>query len=304
MTLSPTHSPNKRYSVRHLTRYRYSQNVSLSQHFLHLLPRGTASQRVERADLKIEPVPATRRDAVDYFGNPTCLVSLDEEHLETVLLAESQISLQHSKPPAAKDTPPWEEIAKTVRESRSKDLLFVYQYCFASPKTKAGPDALALGQTFFAPGTPILEGAMALMDHIFTQYTYDPEATDVSTPVDDVMRIKGGVCQDFAHLQLACLRALGLPARYVSGYLLTHPPEGQERLQGADASHAWLSIWTGEDGWVDLDPTNNLIPGDEHITLAWGRDYGDVSPINGITFGGGAHQIDVEVDVLPMDDAL
>lgn len=304
MTAAPTHSANKRYSVRHLTRYRYSQNVSLSQHFLHLLPRETTSQRVDTADLTIEPAPATRRDEVDYFGNPTCLVSLDEEHLETVLLAESQVSLRRSQPPKPKDTPGWEEIKKTVREGRSKDLLFVYQYCFASPQTKAGPGALALGQKFFTPGIPILEGAMALMDHIFTHYKYDPEATDVSTPVDEVMRIKGGVCQDFAHLQLACMRALGLPARYVSGYLLTHPPEGQERLQGADASHAWLSIWTGEHGWVDLDPTNNLIPGDEHITLAWGRDYGDVSPINGVTFGGGAHQIDVEVDVLPIENAI
>lgn len=300
MTSAQAVETSKRYSVRHLTRYRYSQNVSLSQHFLHLLPRATATQRVETAALNVEPAPATRRDTVDYFGNPTCLISLDEEHIETVLLAQSQISLQRAAPPDPADTAAWEKVRKRVHEGRSKDLLFVHQYCFQSPQTKAGLAAFTLGQQFFEPGMPILEGSMALMDHIFSTYKYDPEATDVSTPVDEVIRIKGGVCQDFAHLQLACLRAIGLPARYVSGYLLTHPPEGQERLQGADASHAWLSIWTGEHGWVDLDPTNNLIPGDEHITLAWGRDYGDVSPINGVTFGGGAHSIDVEVDVIPL----
>lgn len=290
----------KRYDVRHLTRYRYSQNVSLSQHFLHLAPRETPTQTVETSHLEVEPAPATRRDTQDYFGNGTCLISLDEEHLETVILAQSKVTLRPTIAPAASDTKSWETVRDHLRASKDRGDLFIHQYCFTSPQTIAGPAALALAQQFFPKGRPILEGAMALMDHIHTQYAYDPEATDVSTPVDDVLRIKGGVCQDFAHLQIACLRALGLPARYVSGYLLTHPPEGQKRMQGADASHAWLSIWVGDDGWIDLDPTNNLIPSDEHITLAWGRDYADVSPINGITFGGGAHEIDVEVDVIPI----
>lgn len=289
----------KRYHVKHLTRYRYTQNVSLSQHFLHLLPRNTASQNVHDPSLTIDPLPATRRDGTDYFGNATCLISLDEEHMETTLLAQSQITLERGSPPPANETPAWDTIAQSLQEDMTPAGLFTYQYCFTSPQTIAGPAALALGRQFFTPGRPILEAAAALMDYIFTQYSYDPEATTVTTPVDEVMRIQGGVCQDFAHLQIACMRALGLPARYVSGYLLTHPPEGKERLQGADASHAWLSVWTGDSGWVDLDPTNNLIPGDEHITLAWGRDYGDISPINGVTFGGGAHDIDVEVDVIP-----
>jgi len=289
---------SKRYQVRHLTRYRYSQNVSLSQHFLHLTPRNTLSQTVEASRIDIEPIPATRRESIDYFGNATCLISIDEEHLETAVNAESHITVTATQPPDATKTPAWEEVVGAIRNAKTQDALFINQYCYSSPQT-ASQAAIQIAKEFFKPGTPVLEGALALVDHIYRNFLYDPEATTVSTPVDEVIRIKGGVCQDFAHLALACLRALQLPARYVSGYLLTHPPEGQPRMQGADASHAWLSLWAGQTGWIDLDPTNNLIPGDEHITLAWGRDYHDVSPINGVTFGGGDHEVDVEVDVIP-----
>ncbi|MEM6681545.1 MAG: transglutaminase family protein [Pseudomonadota bacterium] len=289
----------KRYKVEHLTRYRYSQNVSLSQHFLHLMPRNTPSQHVESSRISVEPLPATRRENNDYFGNATCLISIDEEHTETQVFAQSEVAVARQPPPEPDATPVWEDVAADINAARSKDALFIQQYCYSSPQTQSDK-ARSLAQRFFKPGVPILQAALALIDHIYRSYNYDPEATTIATPVDEVMRIKSGVCQDFAHLALAALRSVRLPARYVSGYLLTHPPEGQQRLQGADASHAWLSIWAGAHGWIDLDPTNNIIPSDEHITVAWGRDYGDVSPINGVTFGGGEHDVDVEVDVLPL----
>lgn len=296
----PSPGSVKRYSVRHKTTYRYALPVSLSQHFMHLSPRATPAQLVETRALNIDPRPATWREARDYFGNLTTLASLDEEHLKTVITATSRLTVQAPFTPLPERTPAWETVIERTRENLSDEGLFIRQFCYRSPRIQPGPALLEMAKTFFAPGTPVLQGATRLMQHIFETFTYDGAATDVDTPVDEVLQLKRGVCQDFAHIQIACLRALGLPARYVSGYLLTHPPQGQERLQGADASHAWLSVWIGEDGWVDLDPTNNLIVQDEHVTLAWGRDYGDVSPINGMTFGGGNHKVDVEVDVLPL----
>lgn len=290
----------RRYSVRHQTTYKYSLPVSLSQHFMHLTPRSTPTQLVETSALQTDPAPATWREARDYFGNVTTLASLDEEHFKTTITATSRVTVEPLKVAKPDETPSWEAVLKALQEDISSEGLFVRQFCYRSPRIQPGPALLEMARQFFPPGTPVLKGACALMEHIFSTFTYDGAATDVDTPVDEVLTLRRGVCQDFAHLQIACLRAIGLPARYVSGYLLTHPPEGQERLQGADASHAWLSIWIGEDGWVDLDPTNNAIVQDEHVTLAWGRDYGDVSPINGVTFGGGKHGVDVEVDVIPL----
>ncbi|MEO0411079.1 MAG: transglutaminase family protein [Pseudomonadota bacterium] len=290
----------RRYSVRHQTTYKYSLPVSLSQHFMHLTPRSTATQLVESTTLLTDPAPATWREARDYFGNVTTLASLDEEHFKTTITATSRVTVEPLKVSKPGDTPSWEAVIDALHKDISSEALFVRQFYYRSPRIQPGPELLEIAKRFFPPGTPVLQGACALMEHIFSTFTYDGTATDVDTPVDDVLTLKRGVCQDFAHLQIACLRAVGLPARYVSGYLLTHPPEGQERLQGADASHAWLSVWIGEDGWVDLDPTNNVIVQDEHVTLAWGRDYGDVSPINGVTFGGGEHGVDVEVDVIPL----
>ncbi|MGE4221574.1 MAG: transglutaminase family protein, partial [Alphaproteobacteria bacterium] len=186
------------------------------------------------------------------------------------------------------------------------DSLAAYEFSFDSPFTATDADLEALVVPSFQPGRPILEAALDLTARIYREFAYDPTATTLATPVAEVVRMRRGVCQDFAHLQLACLRRIGLPARYVSGYLLTYPPPGGQKLIGADASHAWLSIWCPGSGWVDLDPTNNKIPRDEHITLAWGRDYGDVSPIRGVIVGGAAQSMEVAVDVNPVDsiDAL
>ncbi|MEM7568621.1 MAG: transglutaminase family protein [Pseudomonadota bacterium] len=291
----------RRYNVRHKTLYTYSLPVSLSQHFLHLTPRDTPCQQVEKVHLATDPAPATWREATDYFGNQTILASLDEEHVKTSITADSVIIVTAPSLPDPASTTPWESVCDDLKKDTSEEGLFVRQFCYRSPRIQPGMNVLDMAKAFFQPETPILEGAAGLMEHIYKSFSYDPEATHVDTPVDDVLRLKRGVCQDFAHIQIACLRALGIPARYVSGYLLTHPPEGEEKLQGADASHAWVSVWAGDDGWVDMDPTNNLFTKDEHVTLAWGRDYGDVSPINGVTFGGGRHNVAVEVDVLPID---
>ena len=168
---------------------------------------------------------------------------------------------------------------------------------FDSPYVVGNDDIHEYALQSFTPGRPILAATMDLTSRIFREFQYRGGVSDVSTPVSDVFAMRQGVCQDFAHLEIACLRSLGLAARYVSGYLLTRPPEGKEKLVGSDASHAWVSVFAGDAGWVDFDPTNNVIPGVEHITFAWGRDYGDVSPINGFIVGGGAHQVSVAVDV-------
>ena len=195
----------------------------------------------------------------------------------------------------------WERVKAVLSESREPEALEADQFAFDSPFTFSN-EAFDYARQSFQSGRPILEAAIDLTSRIFNDFKYEGGVTDIHTPVDKVFADRRGVCQDFAHLQIACLRALGLPARYVSGYLRTHPPEGQERRIGADASHAWLAIWVPEAGWIDLDPTNDMIPRDEHITIAWGRDYGDVSPINGMMIGGGDQRVEVAVDVRPLSE--
>ncbi len=291
-----------KYDVSHVTDYVYSQPVSISHHLLHMTPRPCAHQVAHRSTLVVEPAPAVSADGVDYFGNPTTFMIVQTSHEALTVRARSLIDVETAPPPEPGATAPWDRIPDQIRADSSKPMLDVAQYLYASPFTSAGEEVHAYARSSFSPGRPMLEAALDLTSRIFRDFAYDGSATDVSTPVDEVMRLKRGVCQDFAHLQIACLRRQGLPARYVSGYLLTHPPEGQERLVGADASHAWLSVWCPGHGWVDLDPTNDLIPRDEHITLAWGRDYGDVSPVNGVMVGGGEHQVNVAVDVRPIED--
>lgn len=291
-----------RYDVSHVTEFVYSQPVSISHHLLHLTPRLCDHQETHRSALVIEPPPAVSEVGVDYFGNPTTFVIVQKPHETLTIHAKSTIDVETAAPPQPSGTMPWDQIADQLRADTSKPMLDIAQFLFDSPFTSAGDDVHAYARASFPPGRPVLEAARELTSRIFQDFTYDGSATDVSTPVDEVMRLKRGVCQDFAHLEIACLRKLGLPVRYVSGYLLTHPPEGQARLVGADASHAWLSIWCPGHGWVDLDPTNDLIPGDEHITLAWARDYSDVSPVNGVMVGGGEHEVNVAVDVQLLED--
>ena len=287
------------YDISHRTTYRYSVPVALAQHVLHLLPRGGPSQRPIRGAIAVSPTLAEQRTGQDYFGNPVSYLSIETPHDELIIHARSQVDVARPAPPDPPSTMSWDQVARHQTGDLSPNGIAAMDFRFPSPQTTWTSDLAGFARDSFAPGRPILDAALDLTRRIFEGFKYDPTATTVTTPVDEAFRLRRGVCQDFAHVEIACLRALGLSARYVSGYLLTHPPPGQEKLVGADASHAWLAVWCPGHGWVDLDPTNNLMVGDEHITLAWGRDYGDVSPINGAIFGGGDHSVDVAVDVAP-----
>jgi len=288
------------YEVSHRTVYRYSSPVVQSQHVVHMSPRQVDRQRVKGHTLVIEPVPTLKTERLDYFGNRTVMFDIEQDHKELVVHARSTIKV--TAPPAIDIavTTPWDELAARVCDPRGGTDLEVLRYAWASKHTRATHDVAAFVQRSFPAGRPVLLGAWDLVERIYREFTFDPTATDISTPVTRVLQQRRGVCQDFSHLALACLRTLRLPARYVSGYILTHPPAGMPRLAGADASHAWISVWSPEFGWVDFDPTNGLLPKDEHITIAYGRDYDDVSPIGGILLGGSEHSVQVGVDVIPV----
>ncbi len=289
--------------VRHRTDYRYSQLVSISHHLLHLEPRDTAHQQLERFELLIEPDPGFENRGIDAFGNPTRTITLDRSHAALVIEARSRVRLRRREMPPPLATPPWEEAAGVRLAAPDDDALEASRYAFASPFVDLDDGIEAYARQSFLAGRPILDAALDLNGRIFREFAFDPAATSLATPVAEVLSTRRGVCQDFSHLMIACLRSLGLPARYQSGYLLTRPPEGGERLVGADASHAWVALWVPRHGWVELDPTNDCVAMQEHVTLAWGRDYGDVSPISGIVYGGGAHDLSVAVDVAPFATA-
>lgn len=286
------------YDISHRTVFSYAADAALSQHLLHLAPRLCTHQVCHNHALFVEPAPKLTRTDKDFFGNPTTYMTVEEPHKKLSIVSSAKVAILTAAAPVAGETIAWDHMARTLAERTDRDSLYAFQFVFDSPFTKSA-EAAGYAEPSFPPGRPILEGAVELMSRINADFTYEGGVTDIHTPVDQVLTDRHGVCQDFAHLQIACLRSLGLPVRYVSGYLLTHPPEGEEKKVGADASHAWLAVWIPDHGWVDLDPTNNMIPSNEHITVAWGRDYGDVSPINGMVLGGGEHEIDVAVDVRP-----
>jgi transglutaminase-like putative cysteine protease len=285
------------FSVRHRTTYRYLQEVSHSHHLLHLEPRFTPGQAVGTARIDVHPQPAQRVRRADAFGNWVEWLALDEPHTVLEISAESRVTTQ--KPLDAGPDLPWEIARAALEKPQNPDAVEAVQYLFDSPHIWFTADLAHYARKSFVPGAGLRAAAMDLMGRVHKDFRYDTTVTDVSTPVDRVFEIKAGVCQDLAHLMIAALRAIGLPARYVSGYLLTEPPPGQPRLLGADASHAWLALFSPGTGWFDLDPTNDLVPGEGHVTVGWGRDYGDVAPINGIVNGGGEHLIEVAVDVIP-----
>ncbi|MCK6390313.1 MAG: transglutaminase family protein [Azonexus sp.] len=298
-----------RYHVLHETAYDYGSAVSLSQQQLHLSPRSLPWQEVHSQQVDIEPTPTWRRDGEDAFGNPVSWVAFHAPHER--LLIRSSMNISVVPHPADEAlllaSLPWEKVRErlaydaTVPEPEDLDAA---RFLFESPHVRIKHELADYAADCFPPGTPVLEGTRCLMAKIFDEFEFDPEATTVSTPVLEVLENKRGVCQDFAHLMIACLRALGLAARYVSGYLLTRPPPGKPRLIGADASHAWVSVYAPGSGdhWVDFDPTNNLLPDTEHITLAVGRDFSDISPLRGIILGGGSAEPEVAVTVVPLDE--
>jgi transglutaminase-like putative cysteine protease len=287
------------FEVNHKTVYHYTAPVAQAHHLVHLAPRPHPRQRVIRHTLLVEPTPASRNDFVDYFGNPAATVAIESSHSELLIHSRSVIEVAPPEPVNLNASEPWDRIAAQLAPANKPYDMQVVQYLIPSHFTDINEELIEFARPFFKPGRPVLECARAVMDRIHTEFAYDNAATDVATTIADLLKIRRGVCQDFAHLLIGALRAFCLPARYVSGYLLTRPPAGRERLAGADASHAWVSVWSPGIGWVDFDPTNNVISGEEHITIAYGRDFQDVSPVTGVLLGGGAHQVEVAVDVVP-----
>ena len=289
------------FQVRHRTTYRYLQDVSHSWHLAHLRLRTTPAQTVHDSIVTFSLEPASRVERNDYFGNPCEWFSLDQPHTQLEVIAQSHVTVEPRPERTSRDSLTWEEVRRLLENPIDEEARDAVQFMFDSPLTSFESDIAGYTAVSFPPGRPLLTGAMELMNRIHKDFRYDTTVTDASTPVDRVFEIRAGVCQDLAHMGIAAMRSLGLPARYVSGYLLTQPPPGQPRLLGADASHAWFSVWSPPFGWVDLDPTNNVLVSETHVTSSWGRDYGDVAPVAGIILGGHDHVVDVGVDVIPVD---
>ncbi|MCY7263717.1 transglutaminase family protein [Pseudomonas protegens] len=293
-----------RYQIFHDTHYRYDSPVSLAQQLAHLWPRVCAWQQCSERQLLISPEPTSRRDEQDVFGNPLTRLAFERPHDELQVNAQLSVEVLDRPRLDFAASMAW-DVARGALTYSGRPLpvalLEASRYGFESPYVHLKQRFVEFSASCFAPGRPLLQGVQALMEKIFSEFTFDAEATQVATPLVEVLERRRGVCQDFAHLMLACLRSRGLAARYISGYLLTQPPPGQPRLIGADASHAWISVFCPVLGWVDFDPTNNVQPALEHITLAWGRDFSDVSPLRGVILGGGSHDPEVRVTVMPLE---
>lgn len=294
------------YRLSHTTTYEYGGAASLSQHVLRLRPRDLPRQRCLRHELLIDPPPEVLCDHLDYFGNTMTFATIDVSHRRLVIGSRSEVNVQTPEIPPPAETPAWELIRDFALEPNPEEFLTIQEFLYGSPLIGKLPEFREYAEESFPEGRPVLEAVLDLTARMHADFKFDPEATTVATPLLQVFQTRRGVCQDFAQLEIAFLRGMGVSARYVSGYLETEPPAGKPRLEGADASHAWVSFHCPGVGWIDVDPTNNLLVGNRHITLAWGRDYSDVSPIRGIIVGSGEHSLDVAVDVIPLteDSAL
>jgi transglutaminase-like putative cysteine protease len=295
-----------KYRIIHKTWYAYSDITPICHNLVHLAPRTTLQQRCLGYRLKVDPSPAFLNYHDDYFGNRTEYFSIESGHRKLEIIAESTVDISPITASASSDSPAWEscvlerESADAEGDTRGAIDPVLWQLTFPSPRVPFLPELREYAAPSFAPHRPIVAALADLAARIHHDFKFDGRATTVDTPLADVLRLRRGVCQDFAHLAVGCLRTLGLAGRYTSGYLRTAPPPGKARLLGADASHAWCACWCGPLGWIDIDPTNNCFASDSHVTIAWGRDYGDVCPIQGVFVGGGEHRIGVSVDVVPV----
>jgi transglutaminase-like putative cysteine protease len=291
------------YDVRQVTTYSYAVPVASASHVLRLVPVDRPGQRVLSVALEIEPESAERSDTHDFFGNGLTRVALYTRHDELVLRTTARVDVTARVLPSPEATPNWEAVRELAWDSADVSATAPAHFLFPSRRVPMVAEITAYAAESFAPGRPILAAGLDLTRRIYADFTYDAETTDVSTPVTEAFAQKSGVCQDFTEVMIAGLRGLGLAAGYVSGFLRTKPPPGRPRLEGADAMHAWVSLWCGPDlGWVGLDPTNAMLAASDHIVLAIGRDYADAAPVDGIIVVAGDHDVDVEVDVVPVDE--
>jgi transglutaminase-like putative cysteine protease len=289
------------YRIVHKTTYEYTQPVSFGTHVAYLIPRSQPHHSCTSHQLVITPAPDSQRERVDYFGNSFAFFTISEPHEELIIEARSLVVVDGPSVTWPEHSPSWDDVARSLPSDLSPAALDAYQFVFESPRIRPGAAFAAYASPSFPAGRPLTDALLDLTARIHKDFRFDSKATTVRTSPEEVLRSKRGVCQDFAHLQAACLRSLGLAAMYVSGYIRTYPPPGRPRLVGADASHAWVSVYCPGAGWLDVDPTNNLIPSVSHVKLAWGRDYGDVSPVRGVILGGRDHKLEVGVDMEPLE---
>ncbi len=293
--------PCRRYRVVHETSYAYQSTVTLSQQYVHMTPRSFAYQQTESHQIWSDPAEENGVEGKDYFGNSTKHIAITHPHNRLSVHAESTVVLtaRHDLE-QIKGALPWEVLRDAMPLDQRPAALEACRYLYASPHVTCSAELADYARISYTQGRPLLDAALDLTHRIFDDFEFDDTATEISTPLEQVLEGRRGVCQDFAHLMIGCLRSLGLPIRYVSGYILTHPPEGQARLIGADASHAWVSVYCPSLGWVDFDPTNRCLVQCDHITLGWGRDFSDVTPMRGIVLGGGEQALEVQVTVTPL----
>ena len=290
------------YDIRHVTSYSYESPVSFARCSLRLEPRNGDGQQLLSHTIDIRPRPADRSIRRDFYGTPTESVLIETAHRHLRIDSRSRVAVERRPPDRMAGSPPWEQVRDLAFAAASLGPSSPVGYVFASALVPMLQPVTAYAASSFPPGDGILAGAADLMRRIRNEFRYDSKATVITTPLAEVFQKRHGVCQDFAHVMISGLRGIGLPAAYVSGYIRTIPPSGQPRLQGADATHAWVSVWCGgELGWVGFDPTNDLIVANDHILLAMGRDFSDVSPVDGVIVGSRQQKLRVEVDVMPVE---
>ena len=287
-----------KYRIKHTTTYKYSDNVSLCQNQARLTPISSLYQHCLSSEITVSPNPDYIEHFRDYFGNQVTIFEVPTQHDELVVTAISEVDIiPHTQQDLFDKQLNWESVRNSLSNPTYIELLNAAEFIIPSIYTPISNDIRDYTLVSFSPNRSIISACECLMARIFNDFDYDPSFSTISTPLSEVFAHKKGVCQDFAHFAIACLRSLGLAAKYVSGYIETIPPPGVEKLEGADATHAWFSIYIPNLGWLDFDPTNNILPTDQHITLATGRDFSDVTPLKGIVFGGGMHQLSVAVDM-------
>ncbi len=288
-----------KYRIRHITEYQYADRVSHCYNLAHMIPRTSLRQSCERSQIKVAPHPSFTSRREDYFGNQAFHFEIQRPHEKLVITSESEVEVFSQRSGINLDFGiTCRDALELLRESKDDEVLLAREFILDSPMVRANQALREYAAPSFSDDRPLLSAVANLTERVFKEFEYCPESTTIATPLDEVMATRKGVCQDFAHLQVGCLRAMGFPAKYVSGYIETLPPPGQEKLVGTDASHAWISVYSPREGWFEFDPTNNQVASDQHIITAWGRDYYDVTPLRGVIFGGGENPIlSVSVDV-------